>query len=156
MVEEAQITSTNFRRAIRDWLMTLQNLRPSPRKQSKSWPMLKQLLPRHKLLFRLMSRNFLQPRRCWRSQKLRRSKSKKNLLPVLLSCSLQTQLPTKKFLLEEELRVQTWAEVEKARQHKIQRLRDQIHSLAERNWPSSFVSPLFVSLLFFCNTPLIK
>ena len=34
--------------------------------------------------------------------------------------SLQAQLTSKKFLSEEELRVQTWAEVEKACQHEMQ------------------------------------
>jgi len=49
--------------------------------------------------------------------------------------SLQAQLVTKKFLSEEEeeLRVQTWAEVEKAHQCEIQCLRDQIYSLTERD-----------------------
>jgi len=39
----------------------------------------------------------------------------------------------KKFLLEEEMRVQPWAEVEKGRQHEMQHLRDLIYSLAERD-----------------------
>ena len=47
--------------------------------------------------------------------------------------SLQAQLATKKFLSEDELRVQAWAEVEKARQREMQHLRDQIYSLAERD-----------------------
>ena len=47
--------------------------------------------------------------------------------------SLQAQLATKKFLSEEELRVQTWAEVEKARQREMQCLRGQIYFLAERD-----------------------
>ena len=47
--------------------------------------------------------------------------------------SLQAQLATKKFLSEEELSVQAWTEVEKARQCEMQRLRDRIHSLAERD-----------------------
>jgi len=46
--------------------------------------------------------------------------------------SLQAQLAMKKFLSEEELRVQ-WAEVEKARQGEMQGLRDRIYSLAERD-----------------------
>jgi len=47
--------------------------------------------------------------------------------------SLQVQLATKKFLSKDELRVQAWAEVEKARQRKMPHLRDQIYSLAERD-----------------------
>ena len=47
--------------------------------------------------------------------------------------SLQAQLTTKKFLSEEELRVQAWVEVERTCQHEIWCLRDQIHSLAERD-----------------------
>jgi len=47
--------------------------------------------------------------------------------------SLQAQLATKRFLSEEELRVQAWAEVEKTRQHEMQRLREQIYSLAEQD-----------------------
>ena len=71
--------------------------------------------------------------------------------------SLQAQLATKKFLLEEELRVQAQAEVEKARQREMQCLWDQIYSLAERDQPSSFCISLFcISSPFFCNTPLIK
>jgi len=46
---------------------------------------------------------------------------------------LDMQLAAKKLLLEEELRVQALAKVEKARQRDIQRLKDQIKSLAERN-----------------------
>ena len=47
--------------------------------------------------------------------------------------SLQTQLATKRFLSEEELRVQAMAEAEKARQQEMQCLRERIHSLAERD-----------------------
>jgi len=47
--------------------------------------------------------------------------------------SLQEQLATKRFLSEEELRVQTWAEVEKARQQEMQRLRERIYSSAEQD-----------------------
>ena len=47
--------------------------------------------------------------------------------------SLQALLAMKKFLLEKELMVQVWAEVEKARQHEMQRLQDWIYSLAERD-----------------------
>ena len=47
--------------------------------------------------------------------------------------SLQVQLATKRFLSKDELRVQVWAEVEKARQYEMQRLRDRIYSLAERD-----------------------
>jgi len=47
--------------------------------------------------------------------------------------SLQALLSMKKFLSEEELGVQAWAEVERVRQHEIQRLRDQIHSLVEQD-----------------------
>jgi len=45
--------------------------------------------------------------------------------------SLQAQLATKKFLSENELRVQAGAEVEKPRQREIQCLLDRIYSLAE-------------------------
>jgi len=47
--------------------------------------------------------------------------------------SLQARLAMKKFLSEEELRVQAWAEVKKACQCDMQHLRDQIYSLAERD-----------------------
>jgi len=46
--------------------------------------------------------------------------------------SLQVQLATKRFLSEEELRVQTWVEVDKARQQEMQRLREWIYSLTEQ------------------------
>ena len=45
--------------------------------------------------------------------------------------SLQAQLATKRFLSEEELRVQTLVEAERARQHEMHRLREQIRSLAK-------------------------
>ena len=48
--------------------------------------------------------------------------------------SLQTQLATKRFLSEEELRVQALAEAEKARQQEMQRLQERIHSLTEQNY----------------------
>ena len=48
--------------------------------------------------------------------------------------SLQTQLATKIFLSEEELRVQVLAEAEKARQQEMQRLREWIHSLVEQDY----------------------
>ena len=48
--------------------------------------------------------------------------------------SLQTQLATKRFLSEEELRVQALVEAEKARQQEMQRLRERIHSLAEQDY----------------------
>ena len=47
--------------------------------------------------------------------------------------SLQAKLVTKKFLSEEELSVQAWVEVEKARQCEMQYLRDRIYSLAKRD-----------------------
>ena len=46
---------------------------------------------------------------------------------------LQSQLVAKMIILDEELRVQALAEVKKARQRDIQRLKDQIKSLAERD-----------------------
>jgi len=48
--------------------------------------------------------------------------------------SLQAQLATKRFLSEEELRVQALAKAERARQHKMQRLREQIRSLAKQDY----------------------
>jgi len=48
--------------------------------------------------------------------------------------SLQTQLATKRFLSEEELRVQALAKAEKARQQEMQRLQERIHSLAEQDY----------------------
>ena len=53
------------------------------------------------------------------------------------------QLATKKLLSEEELRARALAEIEKARQRDIQRLREQIQSIAEREW---------FSVLFFFLT----
>ena len=47
--------------------------------------------------------------------------------------SLRTQLATKKFLSEEELWVQALMEAEKARQHEMHRLREQIRSLANQD-----------------------
>ena len=47
--------------------------------------------------------------------------------------ALRAQLVSKTFLSNEELRAQALAEVEKARQRDIQRLKDQIKSLAERD-----------------------
>jgi len=48
--------------------------------------------------------------------------------------SLQAQLVTKRFLSEEELRVQALAKAEKARQQEMQRLWERIHSLAEHDY----------------------
>ena len=48
--------------------------------------------------------------------------------------SLQTQLAMKRFLSEEELRVQVLTEAEKARQQEMQRLREWIHSLVEQDY----------------------
>ena len=45
--------------------------------------------------------------------------------------SLQTQLATKRFLSQEELRVQALAEAEKTCQQEMQRLQEWIYSLAE-------------------------
>ena len=47
--------------------------------------------------------------------------------------ALQTQLATRKLSSNEELRVQTLAEVEEARQRDIQHCKDQVKSLAERD-----------------------
>ena len=47
--------------------------------------------------------------------------------------ALQAQLATKKLLSNEELKVQALAEIEEARQRDIQRLKDQIKSLAEQD-----------------------
>ena len=47
--------------------------------------------------------------------------------------SLQMQLAMKRFLSEKKLLVQAWTEVEKARQHEMQHLRDWIYSLVERD-----------------------
>jgi len=63
-----------------------------------------------------MSRNLLLSRRGWRSWI-----AKKRVQEDLTACSsklesLQAQFATKKFLSEEELRVQAWAVIEKARQ----------------------------------------
>jgi len=48
--------------------------------------------------------------------------------------SFQAQLATKRFLFEEELRVQALVEADRARQHEIHRLREQIHSLAKQDY----------------------
>ena len=48
--------------------------------------------------------------------------------------SLQAQLAMKRFLSEEELRVQALAEAERARQHEMWRLRERIHSLAKQDY----------------------
>ena len=48
--------------------------------------------------------------------------------------SLQAQLAAKRFLSEEELRVQALVEAEKARQHEMHRLREQICSLAKQDY----------------------
>jgi len=48
--------------------------------------------------------------------------------------SLQAQLAAKRFLSEEELRVQALMEAERARQHEMHRLRDQIHFLAKQDY----------------------
>ena len=48
--------------------------------------------------------------------------------------SLQAQLATKRFLSEEELRVQALVEAERARQHEMHRLREQIRSLAKQDY----------------------
>ena len=48
--------------------------------------------------------------------------------------SLQAQLATKRFLSEEELRVEALMEAEKARQHEMHRLREQIRSLAKQDY----------------------
>ena len=48
--------------------------------------------------------------------------------------SLRAQLAARPFLSEEELRAQAIMEAEKARQHEIHRLREQIRSLANRDF----------------------
>ena len=48
--------------------------------------------------------------------------------------SLRAQLAAKKFLSEKELRVQALMEAEKARQHEMYRLREQIRSLANQDY----------------------
>ena len=48
--------------------------------------------------------------------------------------SLRAQLASKEFLSEEELRVQALMEAEKARQHEMHRLREQIRSLANQDY----------------------
>ena len=48
--------------------------------------------------------------------------------------SLRVQLAAKRFLSEEELRAQALMEAEKARQHEIHRLREQIRSLANQDF----------------------
>ena len=48
--------------------------------------------------------------------------------------SLQAQLATKRFLSEEELRVQALMEAERARQLEIHRLREQICSLGNQDY----------------------
>jgi len=48
--------------------------------------------------------------------------------------SLQAQLATKRFLSKEELRVQALVEAERARQHEMHHLREQIHSLAKQDY----------------------
>jgi len=48
--------------------------------------------------------------------------------------SLQAQLAMKRFLSEEELRVQALVEAERARQHEMHRLREQIRSLAKQDY----------------------
>jgi len=48
--------------------------------------------------------------------------------------SLQAQLATKRFLSEEELRVQALMEAERARQHEMHRLREQIRSLTKQDY----------------------
>ena len=47
--------------------------------------------------------------------------------------ALRTQLASKKFLSDQELRVQALAEVEKACQRDIQRLREQIQTITEQD-----------------------
>ena len=47
---------------------------------------------------------------------------------------LRAQLAAKKFLSEEELRVQALMEAEKVRQHEMHRLRKQIRSLANQDY----------------------
>ena len=48
--------------------------------------------------------------------------------------SLRAQLAVRNFLSEEELRAQAVMEAEKARQHEIHRLREQIRSLANQDF----------------------
>ena len=48
--------------------------------------------------------------------------------------SLQAQLATKRFLSEEELRFQDLMKAERARQHEMHRLREQIRSLAKQDY----------------------
>jgi len=48
--------------------------------------------------------------------------------------SLQARLAAKEFLSEEELRVQALMEAEKACQHEMHRLREQIRSLANQDF----------------------
>jgi len=48
--------------------------------------------------------------------------------------SLRVQLATKRFLSEEELRAQAIMEAEKARQHEMHRLKEQIRSLANQDF----------------------
>ena len=48
--------------------------------------------------------------------------------------SLQAQLAAKRFLSEEELRVQALMEAKRARQHEMHRLREQIRSLAKQDY----------------------
>ena len=47
---------------------------------------------------------------------------------------LRAQLAAKEFLSEEELRAQAFMEAEKARQHEMHRLREQIRSLANQDY----------------------
>ena len=63
----------------------------------------------------------------------RRLKKASPLIPSRL-VSLQAQLAAKRFLSEEELRVQALMEVEKALQHEMHRLREQIRSLAKQDY----------------------
>ena len=65
--------------------------------------------------------------------------------------SLQAQLAMKKFLSEEELRVQAWAEVEKAAS-----ARCSASGTGSILWLSGISPPPLVSSFFFCNTPLVK
>ena len=60
--------------------------------------------------------------------------------------SLQTQLVTKRFLSEDELQAQSWAEVEMTCQQEMQRLRERIYSLTEQDYYPS--SPFVFSLFF--------
>jgi len=48
--------------------------------------------------------------------------------------SLQAQLAAKRFLSEEELRVQALVEAERARQHEMHLLREQIRSLTKQDY----------------------